>query len=301
MVRWILLCFLLSPLALAQLGFPPQQLAPKLKGKLVGNSIWTAGQEVRIEFLDGLVFGLSYNGPESDLLTAARVVAYGVGDANALGDVVNYLEQNLEGFRNKGPQDLLLGPTFRLQIELKSFRLSVRLSYRLYSAFGPDRNVLGQSGVMIREFSDFECPFCQRLVKEVLPNLKERFINRGQARFSYRHLPLTDIHPKALPLAIASECAAEQGRFYAFHDQVFAGTLEAQAAARLVGLNLERFNRCLSAGKATERVQQDQQVAQMLQLNATPTLFVGPFRLPNPFDLNAYERFLRMARALQMP
>ena len=73
--------------------------------------------------------------------------------------------------------------------------------------------------VVVIEFSDFQCPFCSRAlptVKQVLSEYKDKVL------FAYKHFPLTQIHPLAQKAAEASECARDQGKFWEFHDQLFA-------------------------------------------------------------------------------
>ncbi len=83
-------------------------------------------------------------------------------------------------------------------------------------------NILGNPNapVTIVEFSDFECPFCQRFFVDALQQIKENYIASNQVRFVYKHFPLS-IHNKAIPAAIASECAGEQGQFWQMHDLIF--------------------------------------------------------------------------------
>ena len=74
------------------------------------------------------------------------------------------------------------------------------------------------------EFSDFQCPYCQRAhatVEQVLSTYGDRI------HFVYRHYPVPG-HPAAKPAAEASECAKEQGKFWPFHDRLFANTVEAE-------------------------------------------------------------------------
>lgn len=72
--------------------------------------------------------------------------------------------------------------------------------------------------ITIVEFSDFQCPFCNRsypTMKQILQDYK------GKVRLVYKHLPIPSLHPNAQKAAEASECANEQGKFWEFHDQLF--------------------------------------------------------------------------------
>lgn len=81
-------------------------------------------------------------------------------------------------------------------------------------------SIKGKAGapVTIIEFSDFQCPFCSR----VLPTVKKVLSEYGdKVQFSYKHFPLVSIHPRAAKAAEAAECAKDQGKFWEFHDQLF--------------------------------------------------------------------------------
>ncbi|MCZ6556407.1 MAG: thioredoxin domain-containing protein [SAR324 cluster bacterium] len=103
----------------------------------------------------------------------------------------------------------------------------------------------------------------------------------GKIYYVYRHLPLTQIHDQAWIAAEASECAAEQGRFWPFHDLIFdnASALSEKMLASLAkraGLrNVKRFEQCLRSGKYRKLVERDVAVAQNLGINGTPAFFIG--------------------------
>ncbi len=76
--------------------------------------------------------------------------------------------------------------------------------------------------VKIVEFSDFQCPFCIRFWQQTYPEIKKEYIDTNKAVFYYRHFLLPEnVHPRALPYAVASECAQEQNKFWEFHDTIF--------------------------------------------------------------------------------
>jgi len=67
--------------------------------------------------------------------------------------------------------------------------------------------------ITIIEFSDFQCPFCAKFHETTLPQLEKNYISTGKVNFVYRDFPIQSIHPNAIPAALASECADDQGRF----------------------------------------------------------------------------------------
>ena len=80
--------------------------------------------------------------------------------------------------------------------------------------------------VTIVEFSDFECPFCVRAYPTVKQVLKEY---KDDVKLYYKQFPLVQIHPNALKAAEASLCAADQGKFWEFHDKIFETEAQGQA------------------------------------------------------------------------
>ena len=131
--------------------------------------------------------------------------------------------------------------------------------------------------VRIVEFSDFQCPFCAR-AHPVL----QAAIRRHPERVAvlYRHFPLDAIHPHARAAAVASECAAAQGRFEAFATLLFArqDALEARPWARFAreaGVpDSAAFARCLVSREAAARVDADARLGATTRIEVTPTLVI---------------------------
>jgi protein-disulfide isomerase len=143
-----------------------------------------------------------------------------------------------------------------------------------------DDHVKGSSKakVTLVEYSDFECPFCGRF----FPTIKQVEADYGDSvRIVYRHFPLS-FHPEATPAAEASECAGEQGKFWEFHDGVFEGQARIGSAlykeiAENIGLNTNKFNDCISSGKYTQKVIDQQNGGAAAGVGGTPhTIVLGP-------------------------
>jgi len=117
--------------------------------------------------------------------------------------------------------------------------------------------------VSVVEYSDFECPFCKRAE----PTLKQLLAEYdGKVNLIYRHFPLTQLHPKAVKEAEASECAGELGgneAFWKYLDRLFEITpsnngleeSELPNIAEYVGLNRGKFEECLNSGRHNQKVQ----------------------------------------------
>lgn len=144
-----------------------------------------------------------------------------------------------------------------------------------------DDHIRGDANAKITliEYSDFECPFCGRFrptLDQVLAEYK------GTVRLVYRQFPLRSIHPQAQKAAEASECAAEQGKFWEMHDKLFdlniaqTFTLDnIKKAAADIKLNTSKFNDCLDNGRMAAVVEADYQDGIAGGVSGTPGTFVN--------------------------
>lgn len=134
--------------------------------------------------------------------------------------------------------------------------------------------------VTMVEFSDFECPFCQRFWSQALPQIKEQYIKTGKVRLVYRDFPIASIHSNAQKAAEAGECANEQGKFWEYHDIIFErqnqlGAENFKKWAVELSLNADQFASCLDLGKYAEEVAQDFRDGQAAGVNGTPSFFIN--------------------------
>lgn len=138
------------------------------------------------------------------------------------------------------------------------------------ASFGPT-----DAAIHIVEFSDFECPYCARAAEAVRP-IKERYGDK--VHFSYRHFPLS-FHKSARPAAEGAQCAQAQGKFWEFHDAVFAsGGLAGSGirdAAERAGLDMNAYDACLADGKVAAQVQADFDKGVEVGVEGTPSFFVN--------------------------
>jgi protein-disulfide isomerase len=162
------------------------------------------------------------------------------------------------------------------------------------------------AAVTVVEFSDFQCPWCARFARHVVAGLRHQYPN--DVAFIYRHLPLKSIHPHAYAAALASECAAEQGRFEDFHDRLFfmpdsIGPRSFAAFARDAHVADDRiFQVCLESTANAAVVDRDLADAKRLNVRATPTIFANGWRLAGLVDSTRLDSLVRAemkkARAL---
>jgi protein-disulfide isomerase len=130
--------------------------------------------------------------------------------------------------------------------------------------------------VTIVEFSDFQCPYCKlsvSTIKEILAKFP------GKVKVVYRDYPGPN-HPHAQQAAEAAQCAGDQGKFWEYHDSLFAH--QAQGAgwnytelAKEIGLNQDAFATCLDTGRYREEVAKDLRDGFKLGVTSTPTFFIN--------------------------
>jgi len=133
-------------------------------------------------------------------------------------------------------------------------------------------------------FSDFQCPFCSRIVEPVHDARKTL---GDQLRVVFKQMPLDRIHPRARPAAIASLAAHRQGKFWPYHDLLFKNTKKLGDAdflkyAKRLGLDLARFKADLADPKLAAQVQRDVEHAGRLGVTGTPSVFLNGRRMKSP-------------------
>jgi len=157
-----------------------------------------------------------------------------------------------------------------------------------------------QSPVTVVEFGDFECPACAT-AEETAREIRRRYGSR--IRFVFRQFPLARLHPQSLKAAEASECAAEQGKFWEAVERLYQarGDLSEAALVRYsgeLGIDMARFRQCLTSGSMFARVRRDLEDALALGLRATPTFFVGRQRIEGPLELGHFSRLVEKELAV---
>jgi protein-disulfide isomerase len=152
--------------------------------------------------------------------------------------------------------------------------------------------------ITIVEFSDFQCGFCQR----VTPTLRLLLAKYdGQVSLAYRDFPLREIHPQAQLAAEASRCAGDQGKFWEYHDALFANSskLDKESLAmhaRSLQLDGERFDACLESGKFKAAIDSDMQGAEKAGVSATPAFFVNGVMVEGAQPIAAFEKIIDAER-----
>lgn len=130
--------------------------------------------------------------------------------------------------------------------------------------------------ISIIEFSDFECSFCARVYEGAIADFKRSsYFTSGQVNLVFKQFPLSQIHPDAQKAAEASLCAAEQGKFWEYHDKLFTNqqaldTASLKSYASQLGLNANQFNSCLDSGKYKSEITKELAQATSIGGQGTP-------------------------------
>ncbi len=140
--------------------------------------------------------------------------------------------------------------------------------------------------VTIIEFGDYQCPFCQKWNLQTKPLIEQNYINSGKVKLVYIDLPIVGID--SLNAHASSYCAEEQGLYWKYHDHLYKnqghendGWAKPEnlkvLAAKLPGLDTQKFNECLDSGKYESRANENKNIALKNGARSTPTfIIIGP-------------------------
>jgi protein-disulfide isomerase len=173
---------------------------------------------------------------------------------------------------------------------------------RVTVAIPADAPALGPitARVQIVEFADFQCPYCGQaapLIKRMADQYGDRI------RIAFRHFPLP-MHSQAPDAAMAARCAQAQGKFWEYHDRLFANQ-KALAPADLkryageIGLSSAGFDACLKDGATAKAVEVDFTDGQGYGVSATPTFYINGRLLSGAQPFEAFQKVIdeELARA----
>jgi protein-disulfide isomerase len=197
--------------------------------------------------------------------------------------LLNYLQQNkltearrvyLKGLRDKAQVKMYLTPPI---VEV--------------SAEGAPFKGPVNAPITIVEFSDFQCSYCKRVVN-VLEQVLERYPD--QVKLAFRDFPIATIHPHAAKAAEAAHCAAEQGKFWEFHDLLFEKqdtipTADFAEHAKALGLEVTAFQTCLDGRKYHEKVERNYAAGVKAGVSGTPAFFINGRLLSGAQPLEAFK------------
>jgi protein-disulfide isomerase len=136
--------------------------------------------------------------------------------------------------------------------------------------------------VIITDFSDFQCPRCERHVQSTEPEIKKEYIETGNVAYVFKHFPWRGTD--SFSAALASECANEQGKFWEYHDVLFqnqqgvdsgwASIEKLKEFASAIGLDRQQFDSCLDSEKYKSNIDRDLALVEELGLDTTPSFLI---------------------------
>lgn len=139
--------------------------------------------------------------------------------------------------------------------------------------------------VEVEEYADFQCPACKQFAVMTLTDVMDRLVRTGQVRWRFRDFPIVSLHPNAMAAHEAAACAGEQGKFWEIHDQLYYNQPQWEFSrnaprqfrgfAERVGVDLRKYDECLSTHRYAGRIQASVQQGQARGVSSTPTLIVG--------------------------
>ena len=299
--------------ALAQIGEPVEALLDSLPQELTAaDGSYSLG-------------GLTFT-PEERGELLYRVAAQGtMNEANAafsadlVGAVTGYGEQIAEPVRDFfGAQLTELAGRGEVVIDVQQYKMAIEVTgeepfdvaFSVYieeipaDAFPVATHSLGpeDANYVVREFSDFQCPFCARFASSAVPLIKEELLTRGDVRFEFHHFPLETLHANALSAAEASECVSAANTpdaFWPYHDALF----ERQQAwsdlseptdyyvrlAEDLGLETGGVEACLDNREFAEQIRAAAaDLPQRLGVGGTPSVFINGYKLAEYTQLESY-------------
>ncbi len=139
--------------------------------------------------------------------------------------------------------------------------------------------------VTIVEFGDYQCPGCGSFSLNVKPQLVGTFVESGQAKFVFYDFPLISIHPNAFLAARASRCAAEQDKYWEYHEELFRNQSRWSTAsmpssafedyAGTVGADEGDFGACLNSDRYADVITANMELGSRMGVSGTPTIFIN--------------------------
>jgi Na+/H+ antiporter NhaA len=165
----------------------------------------------------------------------------------------------------------------------------------------PDRDHIrgpAEALVTVVEYGDFECPYCG----QAEPVVRELLADFGDVRYVWRHLPLTDVHPRAQLAAEAAEAAASQGAFWPMHDLLLdrQQDLRPTDLSRYAGnleIDVQRFRDDLRRHTHASRIAEDVDSASLSGVSGTPTFFINRRRHYGAYDITSLAAAVKTAKA----
>lgn len=157
--------------------------------------------------------------------------------------------------------------------------------------------------VTLVEFGDFNCGYCSRWAAETLPKIQEKYINTGKVRMAYVHFPI--LGPDSITAAEGTECAAQQDKFWEYHNILYAHTGTGFTPENLatlageIGLDKTVFANCLANFADRKTLENDYRLAQVMGVRGTPAFLVNGVALAGAYPYENFEEIIESELSLR--
>ncbi len=152
--------------------------------------------------------------------------------------------------------------------------------------------------VTIVEFSEYQCPYCERHVRETVPQIMEKYVDTGKVKYVFRDFPL-EFHPNAIPAALAAECAGDEGndKYFEMHDKIFENQADLseekfKELAKEIGLDMDQFNNCFENETHKKEIEKDIADGKALGITGTPGFIINGWGLTGAQPFSEFEKLI---------
>lgn len=134
--------------------------------------------------------------------------------------------------------------------------------------------------VTMIEFSDYQCPRSSEYFNWTMREIVNDYVKTGKLRYVFRDFPIESIHPLAMKAAEGAYCAGEQGKYWEMHDRFFRNQMSIEVKilplhAKMLGLDVPKFQQCLDSGKYAAKVRESVADGEKAGVRGTPAFFLG--------------------------
>ena len=160
--------------------------------------------------------------------------------------------------------------------------------------------------VQIMEFADFECPACGNFAVITEPDVRNRIVNAGLASYRFFDFPLP-MHKNTMAASNAAACAADQGKFWEMHDELFRNQPEWNGEAtdnpkkfflgyvKLLGMNTDTWEKCFDSQAHQSRILANQAEGNRRKVQSTPTFVIGTRMIPGAMSYDTFKAYVDSA------
>ncbi|MGL4608352.1 MAG: DsbA family protein [Trueperaceae bacterium] len=307
---------MITTMSFAQIGQPIDTLLSQLSNYDIAERItgYVADKKFtfKAEERGGVVYSLTGSGllDDGNITFVGDLIAASTGfGENISTPIQTFLKDRIGELSGKGDAPLQI-EQFNWMVNVTGEKKPYKLNFTLtlteipLESFPTDVYSMGPADAkyVIREFSDFQCPYCARFVTGTFAEIKEQLLSRDDVRFEFHHFPLVSIHPNAQPAAEASECVVASNTpedFWPYHDALFERQQAWQALpdassyfvrlAQDIGLKTDGLAECIAERTYGQKIINAYEAGGKLGVQGTPAVFINGYKVG---DFTKIENYL---------